>query len=107
MLIPHSHPMHLHMHQSQLMYRGNQPWNNETSNFPDVPMKRDTIEIPPRGSLVLRFKADNPGIALCKSTWNLYDPFLMILVHCHLELHVEAGKTVTFIEAPDALQNPC
>jgi iron transport multicopper oxidase len=25
-------------------------------------------------------------------------------VHCHIEWHVEAGKTITFIEAPDVLQ---
>jgi iron transport multicopper oxidase len=27
-----------------------------------------------------------------------------MIVHCHIEWHVEAGKTVTFIEAPDRLQ---
>jgi iron transport multicopper oxidase len=26
-------------------------------------------------------------------------------VHCHIEWHVEAGKTVTFIEAPDRIQS--
>jgi iron transport multicopper oxidase len=38
---------------------------------------------------VIRFKADNPGITL---------------FHCHIEWHVEAGLSMTFIEAPTQLQ---
>jgi iron transport multicopper oxidase len=29
---------------------------------------------------------------------------MYLLVHCHIEWHVEAGKTVSFIEAPELLQ---
>jgi iron transport multicopper oxidase len=41
------------------------------------------------GYATIRFKADNPGIAL---------------FHCHIEWHVEAGLTISFIEAPEQLQ---
>jgi iron transport multicopper oxidase len=37
---------------------------------------------------VLRFRADNPGV------W---------MFHCHTELHVGSGLTVTMIEAPDLI----
>ena len=53
------------------------------------PMRRDTVLIYGNGYAVIRFKADNPGI---------------ILFHCHIEWHVEAGLTATFVEAPKELQ---
>jgi iron transport multicopper oxidase len=84
------HPMHIHGHNAQVLYRSDQPWNNQTSGFPQVPMRRDTIKVGAGGSLVLRFKADNPGV---------------FLFHCHIEWHVEAGLTITLIEEPLALQN--
>jgi iron transport multicopper oxidase len=59
------HPMHIHLHRMQLLWRGATFWDGNTSNFPVSPMRRDTIEVPPGGSIVLRFRADNPGIALC------------------------------------------
>lgn len=43
----------------------------------------------PKGNIVLRFRADNPGI------W---------LFHCHVEWHVASGLVATMIEAPLALQ---
>jgi iron transport multicopper oxidase len=52
-------------------------------------MRRDTILVYGNGYAVLRFKVDNPGITL---------------FHCHIEWHVEAGLTMTFIEAPTQLQ---
>jgi iron transport multicopper oxidase len=69
-------------------------------------MKRDTVTTPASGYLVIRFKADNPGV------W---------MFHCHMEFHgtngyrafsaakadrtiVEAGMMVTMIESPDILQ---
>ena len=67
-----------------------QTYNGDTSGFPAVPMKRDSIMIAPAGYTVMRFKADNPGV------W---------LMHCHMEWHIIAGLTVTFIEAPLQLQS--
>ncbi len=52
-------------------------------------MRRDVVVVPAGGSVIIRFKADNPGV-------NLF--------HCHIEWHVEAGLTATIIEAPDVLQ---
>jgi iron transport multicopper oxidase len=43
----------------------------------------------PNGNLVLRFKADNPGV------W---------LFHCHIEWHVDSGLIATMVEAPLELQ---
>jgi iron transport multicopper oxidase len=52
-------------------------------------MRRDTWTIAPNGETRLRFIADNPGV------W---------LLHCHMDWHVEAGLTVTMVEAPDKIQ---
>jgi len=52
-------------------------------------MRRDTLVLRPEGHIVLRFKADNPGV------W---------LFHCHIEWHVDQGLIATMIEAPLELQ---
>ena len=52
-------------------------------------MRRDTFMVKPNGHIVLRFRADNPGI------W---------LFHCHIEWHVDSGLLATMVEAPDELQ---
>ncbi|KAG9679669.1 conidial pigment biosynthesis oxidase Abr1/brown 1, partial [Aureobasidium melanogenum] len=85
------HPMHLHGHQFQVLERslpkaGSFP--GTYSNLPPTPIRRDTLMVQNEGYAVVRFRADNPGI------W---------LFHCHIELHVEAGFSATFIEAPEKL----
>ena len=52
-------------------------------------MRRDVVLVYGNGYAVIRFVADNPGVTL---------------FHCHIEWHVEAGLTATFIEAPTELQ---
>ena len=52
-------------------------------------MRRDTFVLYPDGYIVLRFKADNPGV------W---------LFHCHIEWHVDQGLIATMVEAPLELQ---
>ncbi|KAG5940061.1 hypothetical protein E4U59_002717 [Claviceps monticola] len=91
------HPFHLHGHSFQAIYRSNESagtWEAggglSGKTFPKVPMRRDTIVLYPSGNMVLRFKADNPGV------W---------LFHCHIEWHVVSGLMATFIEAPTELQN--
>ncbi|KAH7410864.1 Cupredoxin, partial [Cadophora sp. MPI-SDFR-AT-0126] len=84
-----AHPFHLHGHNFQVISR-----TSGGPNFPinipaGAPMRRDTVQVMSDGSVTIRFKADNPGIAL---------------FHCHIEWHVEAGLTATFIEAPTELQ---
>ncbi|OAQ73054.2 iron transport multicopper oxidase FET3 precursor [Pochonia chlamydosporia 170] len=90
------HPFHLHGHNFQAVYRSNESagtFEDEGGatgkTFPKVPMRRDTMVIWPNGNMVLRFKADNPGI------W---------LFHCHIEWHVVSGLIATFVEAPTELQ---
>ena len=88
---PGKHPFHLHGHNFQTVVRSavdaGAYVNNET--FPKVPMRRDTFMVNPNGNIVLRFKADNPGI------W---------LFHCHIEWHVASGLIATMVEAPNELQ---
>ncbi|PMD41129.1 Ferroxidase [Hyaloscypha variabilis F] len=84
------HPFHLHGHNMQLISRsGGGPLFPFNPPAGAPPMRRDTIQVPGSGSVTLRWIANNPGI-------NLF--------HCHLEWHVEAGLTATFIEAPTQLQ---
>ncbi|MCJ1284050.1 hypothetical protein MMC26_003381 [Xylographa opegraphella] len=111
-----AHPFHLHGHPVQVIARSAPnvfvetpameafvPGNGSSSSslaalLPPqvdysakraVPMRRDTVQVPEMGFVVLRFRAENPGV------W---------LLHCHIEWHVEAGLTATVIEAPDVLQ---
>ena len=85
------HPFHLHGHAFQAVVRSDQGAGQFIGNetFPAVPMKRDTFMAPPNGNIVLRFRADNPGV------W---------LFHCHIEWHVASGLIATMIEAPFELQ---
>ncbi|KAI3332769.1 Cupredoxin [Ustulina deusta] len=89
------HPFHLHGHHFQALYRSEEEAGTfEDSNvteadFPATPMRRDTLVLYPEGNIVLRFRADNPGI------W---------LFHCHIEWHVTSGLMATMVEAPLALQ---
>jgi iron transport multicopper oxidase len=62
------HPFHLHGHAFQVVARsdddaGHYDPNNHT-DFPAVPMRRDTVMVRPNGNFVVRFKADNPGVWL-------------------------------------------
>ena len=88
---PGKHPFHLHGHNFQTVVRSQEEANNYVANetFPEYPMRRDTVMAPPNGNIVLRFRADNPGI------W---------LFHCHIEWHVASGLMATIIEAPDEMQ---
>ncbi|KAK7517597.1 iron transport multicopper oxidase FET3 precursor [Phyllosticta citriasiana] len=86
------HPFHLHGHAFQAVVRSAEGAGNFANNetVPEVPMRRDTFHVRPNGNIVLRFRADNPGV------W---------LFHCHLEWHVASGLIATMIEAPLRLQS--
>src|SRR5579862_2375717 len=86
-----AHPFHLHGHQFQVVDRsgGGLLFPGFAAPNPPTPMRRDVVLVYGSGYAVIRFVADNPGITL---------------FHCHIEWHVEAGLTATFIEAPDMLQ---
>ncbi|KAL7963551.1 Cupredoxin [Trichoderma compactum] len=89
------HPFHLHGHAFQAIHRSEEEagtFEDEAlteSDYPSVPMRRDTLVIWPNGNIVMRFKADNPGV------W---------LFHCHIEWHVASGLLATFVEAPLEIQ---
>ncbi|KAF7558345.1 hypothetical protein G7046_g5811 [Stylonectria norvegica] len=89
------HPFHLHGHNFQAIYRSEEEAgtyeesNSTEAMLPKTPMRRDTLVLYPNGNIVLRFKADNPGV------W---------LFHCHIEWHVMSGLIATFVEDPLELQ---
>jgi iron transport multicopper oxidase len=93
-LDPGKHPFHLHGHAFQAVYRSDEDAGSYDPTNPNVtlasnPMRRDTFLVSPGGNIVLRFRADNPGV------W---------LFHCHIEWHISSGLVATIIEAPLALQ---
>lgn len=89
------HPFHLHGHIFQVIQKSKSfedPVSydeNKHDAFPKYPVMRDTVNVEPNGYVVLRFKADNPGI------W---------FFHCHVDWHLEQGLAAVFIEDPLALQ---
>ncbi|KAH3903229.1 ferroxidase FET5 SCDLUD_000850 [Saccharomycodes ludwigii] len=91
------HPFHLHGHTFQIVqktfeeFEEPKPYNESAPlmEYPMTPMKRDTVIVEGNGHVVLRFRADNPGV------W---------LFHCHVDWHLEQGLAAVFIEAPDVLQ---
>ena len=99
-----NHPFHLHGHNFQLIDRAPPPGPNfydylngdpvpfnplNHTPFPAVPIRRDTVVLPPQGYLVFRFVADNPGV------W---------IFHCHIDWHLDAGLGMVLIEAPTQMQ---
>jgi hypothetical protein len=54
-------------------------WNN--------PPQKDTIIVPTGGYVVIRFKADNPGL------W---------FFHCHIDLHNTNGMGMMINESPES-----
>ncbi|CAJ2511680.1 Uu.00g073050.m01.CDS01 [Anthostomella pinea] len=90
------HPFHLHGHHFQALYRSVEEGGTfedaklTEADYPAIPMRRDTLVLYPDGNIVLRFRADNPGV------W---------LFHCHIEWHVSSGLIATMVEAPLDLQN--
>ena len=89
------HPFHLHGHNFQAIARSDvnagafDATNASMTDYPAIPMRRDTFVLKPQGHIVLRFTADNPGV------W---------LFHCHIEWHVDQGLIATMVEAPLELQ---
>ncbi len=87
-----SHPFHLHGHSFYVLSsyreegRGSwgsyNPFGQHTApgglNL-ESPLRRDTVSVPRRGHVVLRFLADNPGI------W---------MLHCHMLVHLGSGMAM-------------
>ncbi|KAL9931360.1 hypothetical protein V8E36_009757 [Tilletia maclaganii] len=85
------HPFHLHGHKFAVLYRHGPTLSRHTWREDEPPTQagwdasyelrrpvwRDTVSVPERGFVVLRWKADNPGV------WAL---------HCHTLVHHMAGE---------------
>ena len=62
------HPFHLHGRAFQAVWRSEEAAgtfedsNVDSASFSKIPMRRDTVVLFPEGNIVLRFKADNPGM---------------------------------------------
>ncbi len=85
------HPIHVHGHAFQLLARSSAGFFNATTVLPALPanpMRRDVVQVPTGGYVILGFKADNPGV------W---------LMHCHIDWHVVAGLTATIVESPNLI----
>lgn len=88
-----SHPFHLHGHNFWVLarYSSDINWGSynpyEDQNPPggayniETAVRKDTVYVPRRGYVVLRFKADNPGI------WAF---------HCHVLWHKASGMAMAF-----------
>lgn len=105
------HPFHLHGHNFQVIQKspGFNPDDTKMSTnvntddddtvpydednplmeYPEYPNIRDTIVLEPNGHVVLRFRANNPGV------WYF---------HCHVDWHLQQGLAAVFIEDPLTLQ---
>jgi iron transport multicopper oxidase len=68
------HPFHLHGHKFQVLKIGKGRYDSTQAltEMKPNPLRRDTVTVPGSGFVVLRFRADNPGV------W---------LMHCHVEWH--------------------
>jgi hypothetical protein len=88
-----SHPFHLHgysfyvvaSHHTERGWGSYSPYakTGDASIRPQInragPLKKDTVNVPSKGYVVLRFEADNPGI------W---------MFHCHVLFHMASGMTM-------------
>ncbi|CCX14263.1 multicopper oxidase-domain-containing protein [Pyronema domesticum] len=83
-----NHPFHLHGHKFWVLAQGHGYY--EMANYKNVAVKesiyRDTVSIEAFGWVLIRFRADNPG---------------MWAFHCHLAWHSEAGMLMQFLVASD------
>lgn len=79
------HPMHIHGHSFWALAVGAGKFDREvataTGNFMDPPL-RDNIVVPPNSWVLVRLRADNPGL------W---------LMHCHTETHSVFGMMTTLV----------
>ncbi|KAL8662030.1 MAG: hypothetical protein Q9202_005084 [Teloschistes flavicans] len=85
-----AHPLHIHGHDFVLLAQTATPFNGTlpTLKF-DNPPRRDVVLLPADGTIVIAFKADNPG------SW---------LFHCHIATHASSGLAMQLAERQGAAQ---
>jgi hypothetical protein len=87
-----SHPFHLHGHSFYVLaahksphgWGSYSPWSAAASNAVPAlnlrnPLRKDTVSVPRRGHVVLRFRAENEGV------W---------MLHCHVLVHLGSGMAM-------------
>ncbi|KAG8752823.1 hypothetical protein FRC14_006676 [Serendipita sp. 396] len=74
-----NHPFHLHGHSFSVVKGA-----TGSTNYVNPPRRDVTPSA--TGGITIRFTADNPG------PW---------ILHCHIDLHLDAGLAVVFAEAPE------
>lgn len=91
-----SHPFHLHGHSFHVLssfraesgggFGSYNPYETPESDSPgqwnrEKPLRKDTVNVPRKGHVVLSFVADNPG---------------MWMLHCHMLVHLGTGMSTGF-----------
>ena len=82
-----SHPFHLHGHHVWIIAQGKSNdgvYNQSIIYNLNNPIYRDTFTVNPYSYIVIRFKANNPGI------W---------MMHCHNDWHLQLRMALLFIES--------
>lgn len=91
---PIAHPIHLHGHDAFVLGQGTGTFS-VAANFNQLrftnPPRRDVMQLPGGGWLVIAFPTDNPG------AW---------LMHCHIAFHVGMGLSTQFLERKQSITLP-
>ncbi|KAH8649787.1 putative extracellular dihydrogeodin oxidase/laccase [Xylariales sp. PMI_506] len=78
------HPMHLHGHDFWILGQGTGTYDSTTADLSFTnPPRRDVVQLPGAGYVVIAFKTDNPG------AW---------LMHCHIAWHTSEGLAIQILE---------
>ncbi|WFD28129.1 hypothetical protein MNAN1_003135 [Malassezia nana] len=86
------HPMHMHVSKFQVVHRVTDLRSHNPKENPLLeegqknPIRRNTVVLPPGGSVTIHFRADNPG------AWFL---------HCHMDWHLDVGMAMVMVQAPN------
>ncbi|ODN00014.1 L-ascorbate oxidase [Orchesella cincta] len=83
------HPIHLHGHHFWVVgmgHSGDGSYDPLRHQLNLNGHRRDTVLVKEKSWLVIRFRADNPGV------W---------LMHCHIDWHMLSGMAMVFVEAPE------
>lgn len=86
--LPVPHPIHLHGHDFYIVGSGNGAYTGLEPLQTVNPPRRDVVNLPGGGWLMLAWKADNPG------NW---------LMHCHIGWHTLEGFALQFLELEDEI----
>jgi FtsP/CotA-like multicopper oxidase with cupredoxin domain len=87
--IPLNHPIHLHGHDFLILGTGSGKYTNQPLKMNNPP-RRDTVNMPAAGWVVIAFETDNPG------AW---------LMHCHIGWHTSMGFALQILEGQSMIKD--